>query len=197
MDNLRLARRVSNVDGCVVECGVWRGGMTAALVSVLGAHRKYFLFDSFEGLPPAKPVDGAAALRWQRDTQSAGYYDNCSAGEEFARRAMMLSGAASFYLIKGWFEKTLSDFSPPEPIALLRLDGDWYDSTLVCLERLFEHVAPGGMIILDDYYTWDGCSRALHDFLSRHSAVERIQNLGGVCYIEKAAPAKAHANGSK
>src|SRR6266705_1391984 len=60
VDNLRLAQRVSKLDGCVVECGVWRGGMTAALVSVLGAHRKYFLFDSFEGLPPAKPVDGAA-----------------------------------------------------------------------------------------------------------------------------------------
>jgi hypothetical protein len=47
-----------------------------------------------------------------------------------------------------------------------------------------------GIIVLDDYYTWDGCSRALHDFLSRRSSTERIRNLGDVCFLRKEANAK-------
>ena len=188
--NLSLASKVTGVSGCVVECGVWRGGMSAGLATILGADRNYFLFDSFEGLPPAKEIDGDAALNWQLNKESPNYFDNCTAGEEYARRAMTLSGARSFQLVRGWFDKTLPTFQLPEPIALLRLDGDWYDSTMVCLNSLFERVAPGGLIILDDYHTWDGCSRALHDFLSQHSAVERIQSLDNICYLQKAAAPK-------
>jgi hypothetical protein len=186
VNNLSLASMVAAVPGCVVECGVWRGGMSAGLATILGANRKYFLFDSFEGLPPAKEIDGSAALSWQLNKESPMYHDNCTAGEEFAGRAMTLSGARSFQLVKGWFDQTLPSFHLPEPIALLRLDGDWYDSTMVCLNSLFDLVAPNGLIILDDYHTWDGCSRALHDFLSQHSAVERIHSLDNICYLRKA-----------
>src|SRR6187399_2470340 len=85
--NLSLASKVTGVSGCVVECGVWRGGMSAGLATILGADRNYFLFDSFEGLPPAKEIDGDAALNWQLNKESPNYYDNCTAGEEYARRA--------------------------------------------------------------------------------------------------------------
>lgn len=185
INNLILAETVRGIPGCVVECGVWRGGMSAGLASVLGPSRDYFLFDSFDGLPPAKDIDGKAALEWQSKTEAPGYYDNCAAPPEFARRAMNLAGAASFELVAGWFHETLPGKVLSEPIALLRLDGDWYESTMVCLEHLFDRVTPGGLIILDDYYAWDGCSRALHDFLSRRSAVERVRNLGNFCYLEK------------
>lgn len=189
LDNLRLAQRVATLPGSVVECGVWRGGMSAGLATVLGPERAYLLFDSFEGLPPAKEIDGEAAVRWQRDTTSPTYYDNCTAPAEFAERAMQSAGIAAPHLIKGWFETTLPGFVPPGPIALLRLDADWYESTMVCLESLFDRVAPGGLIVLDDYYTWDGCSRAVHDFLSRRCAPERIRNLNDTCYLVKAQPA--------
>jgi O-methyltransferase len=185
VDNLRLAQRTRDIEGCVIECGVWRGGMIAGIARVLGAGRDYYLFDSFEGLPPAREIDGAAALKWQRDTTGRNYHDNCSAGPQFAEIAMQRASAVSFHLIKGWFDKTLPGFRPRQSIALLRLDADWYDSTMVCLDALFDHMAPGGLIILDDYYTWDGCSRALHDFLSRRSATERIRNLGEICYLQK------------
>jgi O-methyltransferase len=189
--NLALAESVQQVPGCVVECGVWRGGMSAGLARVLGPGRSYLLFDSFEGLPKAKSVDGDAALRWQSDTTSPGYYDNCAAPPEFAQRAMTLSGATKFELIKGWFENTIPTRRFDEPIALLRLDGDWYESTMTCLENLYDRVTEGGLIILDDYYTWDGCSRALHDFLSRRSAPERIRSCGSVCYLQKLSPLPA------
>ena len=98
---------------------------------------------------------------------------------------MKLAGANCFELVKGWFVDTLPEYRSGEPIALLRLDADWYESTMVCLENLFDRVIPGGLIIIDDYYIWDGCSRALHDFMSKRSALERIQSFNGVCYLIK------------
>lgn len=185
VENLILAERVRQTSGCVVECGVWRGGMSAGMATILGTDRRYFLLDSFEGLPKAREVDGPAAIAYQKDTLSETYYDNCTSPPEFAERAMKLAGVHGFALIKGWFEHTLPHFDPPEPIALLRLDADWYDSTRVCLEHLFPRVAPGGLVLIDDYYTYDGCSRAVHDFLSDHSAVERIRTERNVCFLIK------------
>ena len=185
VENLMLAARVAHIPGCVVECGVWRGGMIAGVASILGPSRRYYLCDSFEGLPPVKPIDGAAAARWQQDTTSPHYHDNCRAGEEYAIQAMALAGIGSPTLVKGWFDQSLPSLRLEQPIALLRLDGDWYDSTMACLQSLYDHVSPGGLIIIDDYYTWDGCSRAVHDFLSRRSSEDRIHNYGTVCYIEK------------
>lgn len=187
IDNLRVATLAKDVPGCVVECGVWRGGMSAGIASLLGPSRTYYLFDSFEGLPPAQAIDGSKAIQWQQATDSSAYYDNCSAGEEFAHRAMRQAGARDVHLVKGWFSDTVPGFTPSAPIAVLRLDGDWYESTMTCLEGLYDKVAPGGLVILDDYYSWDGCSRATHDFLSRRSAVERIRVQGAVCYLVKAA----------
>jgi len=183
--NLQLAASIQHLPGCVIECGVWRGGMVAGLATVLGSSRTYFLFDSFEGLPPAKAIDGAAALDWQANTTSPGYHDNCTAGESIARAAMARAGTTNAVLVKGWFEQTLSTFSPPVPIALLRLDCDWYESTKTCLEHLFPFVSPGGLVLIDDYYTWDGCARAVHDYLSGHERCERIASEGGVCFIKK------------
>jgi O-methyltransferase len=187
IDNLRVVSMASHVSGCVVECGVWRGGMSAGIACVLGPHRTYYLFDSFEGLPPAQPIDGASAIAWQHATDKPGYFDNCSAGEEHARRAMTAAQAQAVHIVKGWFSDTVPAFTSDEPIAILRLDGDWYESTMICLTNLFDKVALGGVIILDDYYSWDGCSKATHDFLSQRSAVERIRALGSVCYLIKSA----------
>ena len=185
VSNLLLAERVAHVDGCIVECGVWRGGMSAGLSQVLGSNREYILFDSFEGLPPATPIDGTDALDWQRNVDDATYHNNCTADETWATRAMVFAGAQSFQLVKGWFHMTLPSYHPPQPIALLRLDADWYESTMLCLQALFDHVAVGGLLIVDDYNTWDGCSRAVHQFLSNRSATERIHTFENVCFIEK------------
>jgi len=183
--NLSLAKQVKKISGCVVECGVWRGGMIAGIAKLLGPERKYFLFDSFEGLPSAKEIDGPAALEWQKNKDSPNYYNNCSAEAHFAEHAMQMAGIKNSFLIRGWFSETLPKFEPPEPIAYLRLDGDWYESTKTCLDALFHKVAPGGLIVIDDYYIWDGCSKALHEYLSKVSAQERIQSKNGVCYLKK------------
>jgi hypothetical protein len=172
--NLAIAERLRNVPGCVVECGVWKGGMVAAIADVLGPARRYFLFDSFEGLPPARHIDGDSALAWQRNESSPTYYNNCTASRADAEAAMRSSAAADYHIIQGWFEDTLSTFASTEPIALLRLDGDWYDSTYECLRRLAHQVHQHGQIIVDDYHTWTGCARAVHDFLSEASGAFRL-----------------------
>jgi O-methyltransferase len=193
-DTLEVTEKVRSLPGCVVECGVWRGGMIAGMARLLGPERKYHLFDSFEGLPPARDIDGEKAVQWQNDPSGRDYNDNCAVDSDYARRAMETSGVPSFTLVKGWFEKTLPSYDFGEPIAVLRLDGDWYESMLTCLNELFDRVAPGGLILIDDYYVWDGCSRAVHDFLSQRKAAERIQAVGKLVYIEKLPPPVSEPN---
>jgi hypothetical protein len=183
--NLVISADLAPKQGCIIECGVWRGGMSAGLADTLPG-RTHFLFDSFEGLPPAKEdVDGADAIAYQRDRNHPSYHDNCRAERSFAEKAMGMSAAGKFTLVQGWFNETLRGFSPPEDIALLRLDGDWYESTMECLNALYPHVVKGGLVLIDDYYTWDGCARAVHDYLSSHKLTDRIERSEGVCYMVK------------
>jgi O-methyltransferase len=187
-DNLQICREFAQPEGCIVECGVWRGGMVAGIADVLPGRRCY-LFDSFEGLPPAKEVDGQAAIEWQSRTDEPTYFDNCRAERAFAEHAMHMSAAAEVQIVLGWFSDTVRDFVPAEPIAVLRLDGDWYESTMDCLTAFYPHVMHGGIVIVDDYYTWDGCARAVHDYLAQHEIVDRIQQKNGrVCFIQKLGP---------
>lgn len=173
--------------GDVVECGVWRGGAIAGMASILGGNRKYYLYDSFEGLPKAKEIDGIEASSWQNNVEGSNYHDNCTAEISWATDAMEKSGQINNSIItKGWFEETLPKNEIKE-IFILRLDGDWYDSTMTCLNNLFHKVKKGGLIIIDDYYAWDGCSKAVHDYLSENKRAERIYKLdtSGVYLIKK------------
>lgn len=184
--NIRIAKSVSSVQGCIVECGTWRGGMIAGISAAYANERECFLYDSFEGLPPASINDGDAALNWQQDVNSPYYYDNCKAELAYAESAMKLSGATNYHIIKGWFNETLPRFDRNKKIAVLRLDGDWYDSTMDCLVNLYDCVEEGGVIIIDDYYHWTGCSRAIHDFFAKQNIPVRIRQLDNdICYFIK------------
>lgn len=103
----------------------------------------------------------------------------------YAEEAMRMAGQNKFHLIKGWFSETLPFFKPDLPIAILRLDGDWYDSTMDCLNNLFPLVKEGGIVIMDDYYVWDGCSRAVHDYFSKTNLPLKIRSFNNVCYFIK------------
>lgn len=183
--NLELAYRFSGLKGAVVECGTWKGGMIAGIAHLLGSAREYWLFDSFEGLPPAKGNDGEDAKRWQADKGSPNYFDNCSASEKEAKKVMEYAGINNAKIKKGWFKTTLPQANFPEGIDILRMDADWYESTMEILTYLFPHVNNGGCLIIDDYYQWDGCSKAVHDFLSKNERIERIDAHKGVCFIVK------------
>ena len=192
MENLALVARAlkqpSLADGVIVECGTWRGGMAAGLIEIGGRQRRYLFCDSFEGMPPARDIDGEAAKRWQADTTSPKFHNNCAASlqefEETIRRTAISFGQVT--IKKGYFSDTFPTFQSP-PVSILRLDADWYDSTMQCLEKFFDRVIAGGLIIVDDYYVFDGCSRAVHEFLARRQAREHIGQgpVGRTAYLIK------------
>lgn len=185
VDNLLVGAPAKALPGSIVECGTWRGGMIAALAETIaaGSARDVVLFDSFQGLPPAGEIDGEAARAWQADPSAPDHHDNCRAGIDEARTSMRMSGVDAT-IVEGWFEDTVPEYARDRPeIALLRLDGDWYASTMVCLRHLFPLVVPGGIVIIDDYGLFDGCTRSVHDFLSETHATEFLRRTDhGVTY---------------
>lgn len=184
--NLMLCNSFRKIKGSIIECGVWRGGMIAAMAELLGKDRKYYLFDSFEGLPEVKEIDGEAARKWQENKEDPWYFNNCKAEISYAEKAMKLADINNYRIVQGWFSETLPKFNVDEEIAILRLDGDWYDSIIQCLNYLYPSVAKGGLVVVDDYYIWDGCSRAIHDYLSSHNLPDRVHQLDhNNCYIVK------------
>ena len=189
--NLAVTEKALPVPGAVVECGVWRGGMIAGMAEILGTNRPYYLFDSFEGMTPPQAVDGAWAQMWwlgQSTPSSPLYRDKYITDESYAHQAMKLTGAADYHVIKGLFEQTLPDFKPAAPIAILRLDAGWYEATLACLKTLYPFLSVGGIIMMDDYYDWDGCARALHDFLSQEKLVDRVSQFENIGFVVKRKP---------
>lgn len=99
---------------------------------------------------------------------------------------MEISGVNNFLITKGWFKDTLPLFRDKDRIALLRLDGDWYESIFDSLKYLYPLINKGGVIIVDDYYVWDGCAKAVHDYLAMNKLTDRIYSTtNNVTYIIK------------
>lgn len=145
VDNLLIAKKITAVHGNIIECGTWKGGMIAGIATLLENKRNYHLFDSFEGLPPAKEVDGEKAIAWQRDTESAIYFDNCTADISFAKKAMEVAGITNYQLHKGWFSETtpkyqgawLSVFRQLGVENTLGVDGNWVDKDKLYIDKKF------------------------------------------------------------
>jgi hypothetical protein len=179
----RLVRGVlgADVPGDFVECGVWRGGAAFLIADLLRRagvrDRKVWLFDSFEGLPPPSEVDGEAALTYPTDKDNPWYFDNCRASLEEVNRAADRLGLSPFIeCVKGWFDQTLpASRQRVGPIALLRIDCDWHASVRCCLNQLYDQVADGGVVVVDDYYHWVGCAIAVHEFLGERRLPNRLE----------------------
>lgn len=170
-----LVRR--GVAGDFVECGVWRGGsmMAAALtLQSLGAtDRELFPYDTFEGMP--KPTDkdvsykgSVASEQFEQKKTGEDRSDWCLAPLDEVRRAVESTGypAVRIHLVQGKVEDTLPAHAPAR-IALLRLDTDWYESTKHELEHLYPRLAGGGVLIVDDYGWWEGCRKAVDEYIAR------------------------------
>ena len=153
------ARR--GIPGDVVECGVARGGSALLMALALreaGASRTLWLFDTFEGLPePSREGDP--------DYEVARHLTGACRGTEDEVRAVLGRHCPTqrAELVKGLFADTLPGAGVGS-IAVLHLDGDWYESVKACLENLWDRVSPGGLVQVDDYFTWAGCKRAVDEF---------------------------------
>lgn len=157
------------VPGDLVETGAWRGGASIFMRAVLAAHevsdRAVWVADSFEGLPKpnstAYPAD-AGDEHWTYDWLSVTLDE---VKENFSKYDL-LDDQVRF--LPGWFKDTLHA-APIDQIALLRLDGDMYESTIQALRALYARVSAGGFVIVDDYFAVEGCRRAVEDFRESHA----------------------------
>jgi len=157
------------IRGSAVECGVARGGSGATIATALSEadpSRHIFLFDTFEGLPaPTREnpdYDRAAPLKGK-----------CLGGLEEVEDLFRRLRLSNYRLVKGMFQETLP-MTDTGDIGLLHLDGDWYESTRTCLENLWDRVSEGGIVQIDDYGEWQGCKKAVDEFLTKRAIDVRL-----------------------
>jgi hypothetical protein len=166
-----------NVPGAFVETGVWRGGSSILAKAVFRHHgaddRIVWCCDSFEGMPIPKDAD--IALQKNADFSDRDYL--IATEEQVAnnfRKFDLLDSNVRF--LKGWFCDTLPT-APIEQIAILRMDGDLYESTMDALKNLYAKVSTGGYIIVDDYKSWNGCRTAIDEFRQLHGIEDEIMEI--------------------
>ena len=166
LENVRHAIETvldEDVPGDLIETGVWRGGASIFMRGVLAAHgnldRTVWLADSFQGLPPPRPdrYPEDAGAEWHSATELAVGVEEV---RENFRRYGLLDDRVRF--LPGWFRDTLPAMREHQ-WALVRLDGDMYESTWDALTNLYGGLAPGGFLIVDDY-SIDSCRQAVEDF---------------------------------
>lgn len=170
----------TGIQGDFIETGVWRGGACILMRGVLDAwgdtERNVWLADSFEGLPPPD-VD-----KYPADIGDKFYtYPELSVSLEQVKTNFEKYGLLDerVKFLKGWFKDTLHT-APIEKLAILRLDGDMYESTMDALVALYDKVSDGGYIIVDDYHVVEGCKKAIHDFLSSRNLAPQLIEIDGV-----------------
>jgi hypothetical protein len=176
LDNLERCMRdvlERNIPGDFIETGVWRGGSAILMRAVLRVYgvtdRVVWAADSFEGMPkPESESDG-----WDLSGVEELQVSIEKVKRNFARFGL-LDEQVGF--LKGWFKETLPT-APIKRLAILRMDGDLYNSTMDALANLYDKLSPGGYVIVDDYKGWPGCRRAVHDFLYSRHLNPKIQDI--------------------
>lgn len=179
MDNLQMCVEqvlADDVPGDLIETGVWRGGAVIFMRALLAAYgvtdRTVWVADSFQGLPDVDANTPQDAL-WK---PNVGWFatDQAVVQANFAKFGF---DDDQVRYLPGWFKDTLPT-APIDQLAVLRLDGDLYASTMDALTHLYPKVAPGGYVIVDDYVI-SSCREAIHDYRAAHGIEEPIQEIDG------------------
>lgn len=169
----------NNIEGDYVECGVWKGGSTMAVASILCQLNKFdmqlWLYDTFEGM--SEPTDCDVDFQGRKAKDRLVKEDKYSSwvwaysDYEEVKKTMALTKYPDSKIIymKGKVEDTLFSKKQPEKISILRLDTDWYESTKIELEVLFPKVVKGGIVIIDDYGHWKGSKKAVDEYIKKNN----------------------------
>jgi O-methyltransferase len=185
-DTMIGMKRLENIEHCVkkvledkiegdfIETGVWRGGATILMRAMLKAHnvtdRTVWVADSFEGLP--KPdADKYAADKGDTHHTMRELMISKEIVEDNFRKYGLLDNQVQF--LKGWFKDTLPT-APIKKVAIARLDGDMYESTMDGITNLYPKLSVGGFLLVDDYGGLEGCRRAIDDYRKQHGITEPI-----------------------
>jgi O-methyltransferase len=164
-----------SIPGDFIETGVWRGGTTIFMRAILKAYgvadRKVFVADSFCGIPPINPEKYPADKAHEGMDKLEILTNNSLARvRESFRRFGLLDNQVIF--LEGWFKDTLPVIGT-EQLALMRLDGDLYESTMDALIHLYPKLSAGGYVIIDDMCV-EGCVKAVQDFRSSANITDEI-----------------------
>ena len=186
-----------NVPGDFLETGVWRGGASIFTKGVLTAHgdesRHVWLADSFRGLPPANAAQFAADRGWNLDK-----YEELAISRGVVEANFQAYGLLDerVHFLQGWFKDTMPT-APIERLAVLRLDGDLYESTIQVLEPMYPKVSAGGFVIVDDFGL-EPCRRAVEDYRTRNGITDPMIDVDGMAvYWRKSGSAAAPSNGDR
>jgi O-methyltransferase len=173
------------IPGDFVETGIWRGGACMMMAAVLAAHgvndRTVWGFDSFDGLP----APNEAVYPHDQGDQLHRFRQLAVSLEEVTdnfRRVGLWSDQVR--LIKGWFKDTVPK-APVEKIAVLRLDGDMYESTIQVLEAFYPRLSPGGVCIIDDFGSLLSCELAVGDYRRDQNITEPLVEIDGLGVLWK------------
>lgn len=166
-----------DVPGDLMETGVWRGGASIFMRAVLKAFgdttRSVWLADSFQGLPKPNaalyPADEGESS-WRRSQLAVGVEE---VKANFAKYGLL---DEQVRFLVGWFSDTLPT-APVESLAVLRLDGDLYESTMVALRSLYPRLSPGGYVIVDDWGAVPACKQAVTDFRREADIIDTIHEI--------------------
>jgi hypothetical protein len=184
LDNLqRCIEEVihNNIPGDLIETGVWRGGATIFMRAILKindeTNRKVWVADSFEGIPKPNgdkyPVD-KGDTQWTINDYLAVSIETVKTNFE---RYGLLDDQVKF--LKGYFKDTLPS-APIQKLAVARLDGDLYESTMDALTCLYPKVSIGGFIIIDDYGAVINSEKAVHDYREKYGIRDEVKPIKGV-----------------
>jgi O-methyltransferase len=183
----------NNIDGAMVECGVWKGGSSMAIMMTLkklmAESRELYLYDTFAGMnaPTDEDIsfDGEKAITQFNETKiSDDTSDWCLSSLAEVTKNVFSTGYPQdkIHFVTGKVEDTIP-VNMPKKIALLRLDTDWYESTKHELTHLFPLLQQNGVLIIDDYGYWNGARKAVDEYISGKNIcilLNRIDNSGRI-----------------
>ncbi len=180
----------NGVPGDFIETGVWRGGTTIFMRGFLAVRgvteRKVWAADSFQGLPAPDPEKFPNEARAHASKAMAGEFKHLAASradveQNFARFGLL---DEQVRFLEGWFRDTLPQ-APIERLAIMRLDGDYYESTMDALTNLYDKLSPGGYVVVDDYgeNEWTYCAKAVDEFRRSRGITTELVRVDSKCYF--------------
>jgi len=178
-----------NIQGDIVEVGVWKGGSIISMLMTLqknnALNRNVHLYDTFSGMTPHTDKDFDKDNRTADSLINSNPFWLCISSLDEVKNNIKISSDYPEDLIKYHVGDICKNEYVPEKIAFLRLDTDWYESTKCELEMFYNSVASGGVIMLDDYGHWQGCRRAVDEFLKDKPDIKIINiDYTGVFFIK-------------
>lgn len=201
LDNLQYcidAVLREDIPGDLLEAGVWRGGATIFMQAVLSMRcatdRAVWVCDSFAGLPKPNPEFYPADRHDEFWTDRYLAVPVEEVQGNFARYDLLDDNVR---FVKGLFRDTLPTL-PTKHLAVLRADGDMYESTITILDNLYDKVSPGGFVIIDDYGAVEACRRAVDDFRTKHCVSDPLIQIDWTGYYwRKGQTTGTHGTGAE